>query len=63
MIDVLVGDPSGTADYVLPCPGDLALAGFTLFMQPCKWDFASPINGLGIQPGNWARVIFGTRQF
>jgi hypothetical protein len=63
VIDVLFGDPSGTVDYVLPCPGNLALAGFTLFMQPCKWDFATPINALGIQPGNWARVIFGTRTF
>lgn len=63
VIDVLVGDPSGTADYVLPTPGVAALAGATLFFQPCKWDFATPINPLGIQPGNWSRVIFGTRAF
>jgi hypothetical protein len=34
-----------------------------MFMQPCKWDFATPVNALGIQPGNWARVIVGSRTF
>jgi hypothetical protein len=63
IIEVLIGDPSGTADYVLPTPGNLSLAGATLFLQPCKWDFATPINTLGIQPGNWMRVIFGARNF
>lgn len=59
IIDVMFGSPAGQADYLITCPGNTALAGFTLFMQPCKWDFT--INALGIQTGNWARVIFGTR--
>ena len=62
-IQVLIGNPSGTADFVLPTPGDLALIGFVLFSQPCKWDFATPVNALGIQPGNWSRTILGTRTF
>lgn len=62
-IQVLIGDASGTADFVLQTPGDLALIGFVLFSQPCKWDFATPINALGIQPGNWSRTILGTRTF
>jgi hypothetical protein len=62
-IQVLVGDATGTADFVLPTPGDLSLVGFVLFAQPCKWDFATPINALGIQPGNWSRTILGTRTF
>lgn len=63
VIDVLVGDPSGVADYVVTCPASATLAGAVLFFQPCKWDFATPINPIGIQPGNWSRVIFGTRTF
>ena len=63
VIDLLIGDVTGTADYVIPCPGNLALAGTTLFLQPCKWDFATPVNPLGIQPGNWMRIVFGTRAF
>jgi hypothetical protein len=62
-IEVLVGDPLGTADYVLPIPGNLALTGAVLFWQPCKWDFATPVNALGIQPGNWSRTIIGSRTF
>ena len=63
VIDLLIGDPTGTADYLILCPGNLSLAGFTLFMQPCKWDFATPVNPLGIQPGNWLRLVYGTRTF
>ena len=62
-IQVLIGNASGTADFVLPTPGDLALIGFVLFSQPCKWDFGTPVNALGIQPGNWSRTILGTRTF
>ncbi|MBM3961013.1 MAG: hypothetical protein FJ306_03810 [Planctomycetes bacterium] len=62
-IQVLVGDATGTADFALPTPGNLALIGFVLFSQPCKWDFATPVNPLGIQPGNWSRIILGTRTF
>ncbi len=62
-IQVLIGDATGTADFVLPTPGNLALIGFVLFSQPCKWDFATPVNPLGIQPGNWSRIILGTRTF
>jgi hypothetical protein len=63
VVQVLAGDASGTVDHVLPIPGNLFLAGFVMFMQPCKWDFATPVNALGIQPGNWARVIVGSRTF
>jgi hypothetical protein len=63
IIEILVGDVTGTADYLIPCPGNLALAGTTLFLQPCKWDFGTPVNPLGIQPGNWMRLIYGTRSF
>ncbi|MBL8753157.1 MAG: hypothetical protein JNK15_07635 [Planctomycetes bacterium] len=63
LIDVMIGDVTGTADYVLPIPGNLGLIGATLFMQPCKWDFATPVNALGIQPGNWSRLIVGSRTF
>jgi hypothetical protein len=62
-IQVLVGDVTGTTDYVLPIPGNLALSGFILFFQPCKWDFGTPVNALGIQPGNWSRIILGGRTF
>jgi hypothetical protein len=62
-IQIIIGDPSGTVDYTLALPGNLGLTGFTLFMQPCKWDFATPINALGIQPGNWSRSIIGSRTF
>ena len=61
IVELLIGDPSGNVDYTLQCPGNASLAGSTLFIQPCKWDFA--ISALGIQPGNWARAIFGRRQF
>lgn len=62
-IQVMIGDVTGTTDFVLPIPGNNALSGFTLFFQPCKWDFATPVNALGIQPGNWARIILGVRTF
>ena len=63
VIEILLGNPSGTADYVLPLPGNLALIGATLFFQPCKWDTVTPLNALGIQPGNWSRMIVGSRTF
>ena len=63
VIHILYGDASGAADHALPIPGNLWLAGYTLFMQPCKWDFTTPVNALGIQPGNWARAIVGSRTF
>ena len=63
VVQILAADASGTADHVLPIPGSLWVAGFVMFMQPCKWDFSTPINALGIQPGNWARVIVGSRTF
>ena len=63
-IDVLLADPvSLAADYVLPIPGTPGLQGFTLFMQPAKLDFLTPANALGVQPGNWMRIIVGTRAF
>lgn len=61
IIELIVGDVTGTYDYVLPIPGSLSLTGVTLFMQPCKWDFA--LNPLGIQPGNLSRIIVGNRTF
>jgi hypothetical protein len=63
VIELLTGDLSGTADYTLAIPGNLSLSGTVLFWQPCKWDFATPINTLGIQPGNWARTVLGNRSF
>jgi hypothetical protein len=63
VIEVLIGNGSGVADYVLPIPGNNALKGTVLFQQPCKWDFVTPINALGIQPGGWARYIIGDRNF
>ncbi len=63
LIEVLIGTPAGIADYVLPIPPVNALKGTVLFQQPCKWDFATPINALGIQPGGWARYIIGDRAF
>jgi hypothetical protein len=63
VVNVLIGNPAGTVDYELPIPGNLALTGYVLFMQPCKWDFATPVNALGIQPGNWSRLILGSRTF
>jgi hypothetical protein len=62
--DVLLADP-GTlaADYVLPIPGAPGLQGFTLFLQPAKLDFLTPANALGVQPGNWMRIVVGTRAF
>ncbi|MCU0866688.1 MAG: hypothetical protein MUC36_23130 [Planctomycetes bacterium] len=61
IVELLIADPAGNVDYTLQCPGNASLAGSTLFFQPCKWDFS--ISALGIQPGNWARAIFGRRQF
>jgi hypothetical protein len=63
LVELLLGSATGTADYVLPTPGNLALVGVPLFMQPCKWDLVTPMNALGIQPGNWSRTILGTRTF
>lgn len=63
VLDTLLGDITGTADHFIAAPGNLALAGAVIFLQPCKVDFWTPVNALGIQPGNWARVIFGTRTF
>lgn len=62
-IDVLIADPvTLAADYVLPIPGTPGLQGFTLFFQPAKLDFLTG-NPLGVQPGNWMRIIVGTRAF
>jgi hypothetical protein len=61
LVEVLFGDVSGNADYVLAIPGVPALAGAVLFLQPAKWDFT--VNALGIQTGNWARIIVGRRSF
>ncbi len=62
-IQVLIGDVTGTVDYPLTIPGNTALSGFAMFFQPCKWDFATPVNALGIQPGTWSRIIVGVRTF
>jgi len=62
-IDVMLADPvSLAADYLLPIPSAPGLQGFTLFMQPAKLDFLTG-NPLGVQPGNWMRIIIGTRAF
>jgi hypothetical protein len=50
------------ADYALPLPAAQAFAGVTLFLQPAKLDFLAG-NPLGVQPGNWMRIIIGTRAF
>lgn len=63
VIEVLVGNPSGVAQYTLTIPGNPALKGAVLYQQPCKWDFATPINPIGIQPGGYARYIIGDRSF
>lgn len=63
-IDVMLADPvTFAADYLLPIPSVPGLQGFTLFMQPAKLDFLTPANALGVQPGNWMRIIVGTRAF
>jgi hypothetical protein len=61
--EVLIADPvSAAADYALPLPGTPGLLGFTLFLQPAKLDFLTG-NPLGVQPGNWMRMIIGARAF
>ncbi|MFO0419821.1 MAG: hypothetical protein ACK53T_10495 [Planctomycetota bacterium] len=64
LTELLVADPvTFTADYALPLPAAQAFAGVTLFLQPVKLDFLTPANALGVQPGNWLRLILGTRAF
>jgi hypothetical protein len=61
LIEFMPGDVTGTANYTIACPPVLSLAGTTLFLQPVKWDLS--LNALGVQPGNWLRLIYGTRAF
>lgn len=49
------------ADHALPTPSNPAVAGFVLFLQPCKIHLTPTVNALGLQPGNWARAVFGNR--
>ena len=63
LIELLVGDATGVAGYSLSIPGNQALRGQVLYQQPCKWDFATPINPVGIQPGWVARYVIGDRAF
>ncbi len=63
LIEVLVGNGSGVAQYALPIPPSATLKGAVLYQQPCKWDFATPINPIGIQPGGYVRYIIGDRAF
>ena len=63
LTELLVADPvTFNADYALPLPAAQAFAGVTLFLQPAKLDFLAG-NPLGVQPGNWMRIIVGTRAF
>ncbi len=61
LISLVFADPTGAVELQLNVPGSTALRGAVLWEQMAKWDFS--VNALGIQPGNYARIIVGERSF
>mgnify|MGYP003338928553 CR=1 FL=1 len=61
LLTLVFADPSGAVELQTNIPGSIALRGAQLWEQMAKWDFS--VNALGIQPGNYARLIIGERSY
>ncbi len=61
VISLVFADPVGAVDLLFNVPSATSLRGTLVFEQMAKWDFA--VNALGIQPGNFARMIIGERSY